>query len=113
MDGYRVQIRQNTVLDSHTPNELEHCKIIKIKAFSKDKKVKLFPVIISTDKMEYVATNDLDNDSTDAVQEACNIRYKIEQFHREVKQITGIEACHCRKARIQHNQAATQLDCII
>lgn len=47
--------------------ELEHGKIIKVKAFPKDKKVKLFRVIISTDKTEYVATNDLDNDSTDAV----------------------------------------------
>jgi hypothetical protein len=33
----------------------------------------------------------------------CNIRWKIEQFHRELKQITGIEACQCRKARIQRN----------
>lgn len=86
-----------------TKNELEHGKIIKIKAFPKDKKVKLFRVIISTDKTEYVATNDLDNDSTDAVQEVCSIRWKIEQFHRELKQITGMEACQCRKARIQRN----------
>ena len=34
------------------------------------------------------------------------IRWKIEQFHREVKQITGIEACQCRKARIQRNHIA-------
>lgn len=33
----------------------------------------------------------------------CSIRWKIEQFHRELKQITGIEACQCRKARIQRN----------
>ena len=83
--------------------ELEYGKLIKVKAFPKDKKVKLFRVIISTDKTEYVATNDLDNDSTNAVQEVCSIRWKIEQFHRELKQITGIEACQCRKARIQRN----------
>jgi len=83
--------------------ELEQGKIIKIKAFSKDKKVKLFRVIISTDKTEYVATNDLDNDSNNAVQKVCSIRWKIEQFHRELKQITGLEACQCRKARIQRN----------
>lgn len=47
--------------------ELKSGKIIKIKAFPQGKKVKLFQVIISTDKTEYVATNDLDNDSTDAV----------------------------------------------
>jgi hypothetical protein len=83
--------------------EIKQGKIIKIKAFPQDKKVKLFRVIISTDKTEYVATNDLDNNSTDAVQEVCGIRWKIEQFHRELKQITGIEACQCRKARIQRN----------
>jgi hypothetical protein len=83
--------------------QLEPGKIIKIKAFPKDKKVKLFRVIISIDKTEYVATNDLSNDSTDAVQEVCGIRWKIEQFHRELKQITGIEACQCRKGRIQRN----------
>lgn len=33
----------------------------------------------------------------------CGIRWKIEQFHRELKQITGIEACQCRKAPIQRN----------
>ncbi|MBD2329777.1 hypothetical protein H6G21_23290 [Alkalinema sp. FACHB-956] len=31
------------------------------------------------------------------------MRWKIEQFYREVKQTTGIEACQCRKQRIQRN----------
>ena len=83
--------------------ELELGKLIKIKAFSKDKKVKLFRVIVSTDKTEYVATNDLNQDSTNVVQEVCDIRWKIEEFHRELKQLTGIESCQCRKARIQRN----------
>jgi len=39
-------------------------KLIKIRGFPKDKKVKLFRVIVSTDKTEYVATNDLTQDST-------------------------------------------------
>lgn len=33
----------------------------------------------------------------------CGIRWKIEEFHRELKQLTGLEACQCRKARIQRN----------
>jgi hypothetical protein len=85
------------------PSELEQGKIIKIKTFPKDKKVKLFRVIVSTDKTEFVATNDLTQDSTDIVQEVCDIRWKIEEFHREIKQLTGIESCQCRKARIQRN----------
>jgi len=30
----------------------------------------------------------------------------IEQLHREAKQLTGIEHCQCRKARIQRNHIA-------
>jgi len=50
-----------------------------------------------------VATNDLSEDSTDVVQQVCGIRWKIEEFHRELKQLTGVEACQCRKARLQRN----------
>jgi len=34
------------------------------------------------------------------------MRCKIEQFHREIKQLTGIEKNQCRKARIQRNHIA-------
>ena len=34
------------------------------------------------------------------------MRWKIEQFHREIKQRTGIEQNQCRKARIQRNHIA-------
>jgi hypothetical protein len=83
--------------------ELEQGKIIKIKSFSQDKKVKLFRVTVSTNRTEYITTNDLTQDSTDAVQQVCDIRWKIEEFHREIKQLTGVESCQCRKARIQRN----------
>jgi hypothetical protein len=36
----------------------------------------------------------------------CAIPWKIEQFHRELKQLTGIESCQCRKDRIQRNTKA-------
>jgi hypothetical protein len=89
-----------------TSTELEQGKIIKIKTFPQDKKVKLFRVIVSTDKTEYIATNDFTQDSIDDTQQVCAIRWKIEQFHRELKQLTGIESCQCRKARIQRNHMA-------
>jgi hypothetical protein len=54
-------------------------------------------------------TNDLTQSSTDAVQDECGIRWKIEEFHRELKQLTGVEACQCRKARIQRNHIACAL----
>ena len=36
----------------------------------------------------------------------CPLKRKVEEFHRGVKQLTGIEACQCRKARIQRNHMA-------
>ena len=78
-------------------------KIVKIKGFPKEHKVKLFRVVLSTQRTDYVVTNDLAQDDTQAVQEVCGLRWKIEQFHRETKQLTGLEGCQCRKARIVRN----------
>lgn len=39
----------------------------------------------------------------------CNVRWKIEEFHRELKQLTAIEACQCRKGRIQRNHIGCAL----
>jgi hypothetical protein len=86
--------------------ELECGKIIKIKGFPANKKVKLFRITVSTNRTDYVVTNDLSQSSTDVVQQVCKIRWKIEEFHREIKQLTGIESCQCRKARLQLNHIA-------
>jgi IS4 transposase len=45
-------------------------------------------------------------DSLEAVQKEYDFRWKIEEFHREVKQVTGIEKCQCRIGRIQRNHIA-------
>lgn len=84
-------------------SELEEGKIIKIRGFPAQKKVKLFRVTVSTHRTEYVVTNDINQDSTEATQEECRVRWKIEEFHRELKQVTGVECCQCRKGRIQRN----------
>jgi len=73
--------------------DLQQGKLIKVRGFPKDKKVKLFRVNVSTKRTEFVATNDDSQTSTDAVQDACGIRWKIEEFHRELKQLTGVESC--------------------
>jgi IS4 transposase len=65
--------------------------------------VQLFRVVVSTHRTDYVVTNDLAQESTETTQEACGFRWKIEQLHREGKQVTGLERCQCRKARIQRN----------
>jgi hypothetical protein len=81
-------------------------KTIKIKGFPKMHKVKLFRVVVSTHRTDWVVTNDLSQDSSSGTQQVCGWRWKIEQFHREVKQLTGLEQCQCRKARIQRNHIA-------
>ena len=63
-------------------------------------------VIVSTDRTDYVATNDLSQSSTDVTQQVSKVRWKVEEFHREIKQLTGIESCQCRKARLQRNHIA-------
>lgn len=81
-------------------------KTIKIKGFPKDYKVKLFWVVASDNRTDWVVINDLAQHPTDDAQKVCAIRWKIEQFHRELKQVTGVEKCQCRKARIQKNHIA-------
>jgi hypothetical protein len=83
--------------------ELEQGKLVKIKGFPKDHQVQGFRVVVSTRRTDFVVTNDLAQHSTEATQQACGCRWKIEQWHREGKQVTGLEACQCRKARIQRN----------
>jgi hypothetical protein len=68
--------------------------------------VQLFRIDVSTHKTEYVTTNDLTQKDTNNVQKAYGYRYTIEQLHREVKNVTGIERCQCRKQRIQRNHIA-------
>ncbi len=36
-------------------------------------------------------------------------RWKIEQFHREEKQLTGIECCQCRLNRSQRNHLCASM----
>lgn len=84
-------------------DEQAHGKRIKIKDFPKLHKVKLFRVVLSTQRTDYVVTNDLAQDDVQAVREVCRLRWKIEQFHRETKQVTGLEGCQCRQARIVRN----------
>uniref|UniRef100_A0A3B0MGA6 Transposase IS701-like DDE domain-containing protein n=1 Tax=Arsenophonus endosymbiont of Trialeurodes vaporariorum TaxID=235567 RepID=A0A3B0MGA6_9GAMM len=87
-------------------DELTQGKTIKIKGFPKMQKVKVFRVVVSTHRTDCVVTNDLSQDTTSDTHQVCDWRWKIEQFHRETKQLTGLEKCQCRNARIQRNHIA-------
>lgn len=92
-----------------TKHELRHGKTIKIKGFPKDHKVQCFRVAVSTHRTDWIVTNDPAARTTKATRQVCGFRWKIEQLHREGKQITGLERCQCRKARIQRNHIGCAL----
>ena len=89
-----------------TDEELEKGKMVHLKKFPKGHQVKLFRLALSTQRTDYVVTNDPSQDSTDATRQESAIRWKIEQFHREAKQVTGLESCQCRSQRAQRNHIA-------
>ena len=90
-------------------DELTQGKTLKIKGFPKDHRVSCFRVVVSTHRTDFVVTNDRTQNSTSAIQPVCGCRWKIEQLHREGKPVTGLEACQCRKARIQRNHLGCAL----
>ena len=59
--------------------------------------------MLSTQRTDYIVTNEIAQDTVEVVQDVCGFRWKVEQFHRETKQVTGLESCQCRKARIVRN----------
>ena len=69
--------------------------------------VKLFKLVATNGNIDWVVTNNLDSAvTTHVAQEANDVRWEVEQFHRELKQLTGSEKCQCRKQRSQRNHLA-------
>ena len=69
--------------------------------------MKLFKLVATNGDIDWVITNDLAETVTTLVaQEANDLRWQVEEFHRELKQLTGSEKCQCRKARSQRNHLA-------
>lgn len=79
---------------------------VHLNGFPSKRHVKLFCIFVSSDKVEYVVTNDISQDNAEVVQKEFNQRWVIELFHRKIKQTTGIAKCQCRKQRIQRNHIA-------
>ena len=92
-----------------SPQDQAHGKLVKVKEFPGALKFKLFRVVVSTNRTDWVVTNDIDQVSTDDTHAICRTRWKIEQYHREVKQALGLEKCQCRSGRAQRNH----IGCVI
>ena len=88
-----------------TDEKLKHGVVVKLKKVPF--KVKLFKVVAPNGDIDWVITNDLDETMTAQVaQEADKLRWQVEEFHRELKQLTGSEKCQCRTSRSQRNHLA-------
>lgn len=85
---------------------LKQGQLIQLKSMPKEIPLKLFSISIATNRMDFVVTNDTNQSCADDTKIICGIRWCVEQFHREIKQVTGIEKCQCRKQRIQRNHIA-------
>ena len=89
-----------------TPAEQEVGKTVKLNGFAGATYLRLFRVLPSTGKtedIEFLVTNDVAQDDTPGAQSESARRWKVEQFHREEKQLTGIARCECRRNRSQRN----------
>ena len=67
-----------------------------------DKPLRLFRMT-AKHRTEYIVTNDVRVETTEAAKQVGGFRWKIEQFHREVKQLTGVAKCQARIGRKQRN----------
>ncbi len=95
------QPHQQVQDQSWTRTEIQRGKSVHIKKFPKRYQVKLFRIASfriasSTGRTEHIATNDLSQSDADATHQECRVRWKNEQLHREIKQVTGIGKCQCR-----------------
>ncbi len=86
-----------------TEDELAQGKRIRLNDFPNKHKEQLFRVTVLPARTDFVVSNDLTQNDVMAVRDECKICWKIEEFHREIKQLTGIESCQCRKPIIQKN----------
>ena len=69
--------------------------------------VKLFKLVATNGDIDWVITNDSAPDLTiDIVRGRNDVRWDVECFHRELKQLTGIEKCQCQSAWAQRNHIA-------
>lgn len=89
-------------LDWKDPDIANHGKLICVEFLPKDIKLKLF-LVTAKHRMEYLVANQISIETTDAAKKVGGFRWKIEQFHREVKQLTGVAKCQARKGRKQRN----------
>jgi len=81
-------------------SEIKDEELVSIKGLNF--KVRIFHKADKNDRDEYYATNEIEL-TKDKFNEKRKIRWKVEEYHREIKQLTGIEKCQARLRQIQKN----------
>jgi hypothetical protein len=93
-----------------TEQELISGKILFLREVPKCLPVKLFSITSSDRRVDNLCTNIVDDSmTTDKIQEENSKRWHLEEFHREIKQTTGISKCQCRKRRSQRNHIVSSI----
>lgn len=68
--------------------------------------VRLFKIVATDGSIEWMITNHPGLTQLQVIKQVSDVRWQVEQFHRELKQLTGSEKCQCRKARAQRTHLA-------
>jgi hypothetical protein len=64
--------------------------------------ITVFRFVAKNGRTDYIGTN-MDNPSRDRIEMIMKARWKIEVYHRELKQTCGLERCQSRTGRAQRN----------
>ena len=78
--------------------EVEWDEALKVMGMPKNCKLKRFRVRVSTHRTDYLVTNEVKPRDTVAAEQESSVRWTVEPFHRERKQLTGVQAYQCRLA---------------
>jgi Transposase DDE domain len=108
MFDLRLKLAQESDLevDQFDPNKPIE---IQLNQLNSTHKTYIFKSQFSTERTDYLVTNCPEITTLQQIQKINAYRWKIEQFHRELKGITGIDKCQCRKRNSQHNHIQCSL----
>lgn len=88
-----------------TPERLQHGVHVRLQKVPFN--VRVFKLVATHGDSDWGITNAPDSTLTSqAVQDANDVRGQVEALHRGLTQLTGTERCQCRKARSQRNHLA-------
>lgn len=101
--------RQRADTLAWTPEDEQQGQVVRLNPWPKGVKVRMFRLVLSTKRTEWVVTNDPALQTAGDVRETLAVRWFVEVFHRELKQVTGIEDCQCHLGRCQRNHIGIAL----